>query len=202
MAQSLNFLAWVACVIYSTIPCFWFLIHPRADYWRSRKRSPYFILLPAWLVMWIIVAAATARWRRIALYSTSWPWIAAIPLFATGFWLYSQSRRHFSAKQLGGLPEIISGHHEQRLVTTGIRAHVRHPVYLAHLCEMLAWSIGTGLAVCYGLTAFAVATGAIMIRMEDAELEQRFGEEFRAYRARVPAVIPGYRNYSPHYNRP
>jgi protein-S-isoprenylcysteine O-methyltransferase Ste14 len=202
MVQSLNLLGWIACVIYSTIPCFWFLIHPRAEYWRARKRSPYLILLPAWVGMWIIVAIATTRWRHGALYSTPWPWILAILLFATGFWLYSQSRKNFSAKQLGGLPELISGHHEQRLVTTGIRAHVRHPVYLGHLCEMLAWSIGTGLAVCYGLTVFAVITGWLMIRMEDAELEQRFGEEYLAYKVRVPAVIPTYKDYSARYNRP
>jgi protein-S-isoprenylcysteine O-methyltransferase Ste14 len=55
---------------------------------------------------------------------------------------------------------------------------------------MLAWSVGTGLVVCYGLTAFALVTGAIMIGLEDRELEQRFGEEYRAYRRRVPAVVP------------
>ena len=190
MIQSLNLLGWIACVIYSTIPCFWFLIHPRTEYWRSRKRSPYIILLPAWLAMWILVAVATARWRHIALYSTPWPWVPAILLFTTGFWLYSQARKNFSTRQLGGLPEVISGHNEQRLVTTGIRAHVRHPVYLGHLCEMLAWSMGTGLAVCFGLTAFAVITGWLMIRMEDRELEQRFGEEFTRYRLTVPAVLP------------
>ena len=85
---------------------------------------------------------------------------------------------------------MVSGHGEQRLVTTGIRGRVRHPVYLAHLCEMLAWSMGTGLVVCYGLTAFAVLTGAVMIGMEDQELEMRFGEEYRRYRARVPAIVP------------
>ncbi len=88
------------------------------------------------------------------------------------------------------MPEVIPGHREQRLVTSGIRARVRHPVYLAHLCEMLAWSFGTGLAVCWGMTAFAVVTGAAMIRMEDAELEKRFGEEYREYRRSVPAVLP------------
>ncbi len=84
----------------------------------------------------------------------------------------------------------MPGHREQRLVTSGIRAHIRHPVYLGHLCEMLAWSVGTGLAVCYGLTAFALVTGAIMIRLEDRELEQRFGEAYREYRRQVPAVLP------------
>jgi protein-S-isoprenylcysteine O-methyltransferase Ste14 len=194
MAHSLNLLAWIACVIYSTIPCFWFLIHPRAQYWRTRQRSPYRVLLPAWLAMWIIVAAVTALWRHVVLYSTPWTWIPAILLFATGFWLYSQSRKNFSAKQLGGLPELIPRHREQRLVTTGIHARVRHPVYLAHLCEMLAWSMVTGLLVCYGLTMFAMVTGAVMIRMEDQELEERFGAEFDVYKQRVPALLPRINN--------
>jgi protein-S-isoprenylcysteine O-methyltransferase Ste14 len=30
----------------------------------------------------------------------------------------------------------------------------------------------------------------VMIRMEDAELEKRFGEEYRHYRSTVPAVLP------------
>ena len=190
MIRSLNLFGWIACVVYSTIPCFWFLIHPRPEYWRSRKGSPYLVLLPAWLAMWIVVAVATARWRHFALYSIGWSWIPAILLLSAGFWLYSQSRKNFTAKQLGGLPEVISGHEEQRLVTTGIRARVRHPVYLGHLSEMLAWSIGTGLAVCYGLTAFTVMTGWIMVRMEDRELEQRFGAAYAAYRERVPAIFP------------
>jgi len=29
-----------------------------------------------------------------------------------------------------GLPEVMLGHREQRLVTSGIRSHIRHPVYL------------------------------------------------------------------------
>ena len=40
------------------------------------------------------------------------------------------------------------------------------------------------------LIVFAAATGVIMIRLEDKELEQRFGEEYRRYRNHVPALIP------------
>lgn len=142
------------------------------------------------MAMWVAVALITAPWRSIVVYGSEWTRLAAALLLVCGLYIYRQSGKNFSAKQLGGLPEVHSENHEQRLVTDGIRSQVRHPVYLAHLCEMLAWSTGTGLAVCWGLTAFAVVTGAVMIRMEDAELEQRFGDTYRAYRRSVPAVLP------------
>jgi protein-S-isoprenylcysteine O-methyltransferase Ste14 len=190
MTRWVNLCGWIACIVYSTIPGFWLLIHPRADYWRSRKRSPYLVLLPLWIAMWILLGWLTFRWRYTTLYTTLWTWVPAIVLFSTGLWIYSQSGKHFSPGQLVGLPEVLAKNKEQRLVTSGIRSRVRHPVYLAHFCEMLAWSLGTGLAVCYVLSAFAMITGTIMIRLEDAELEQRFGEEYRTYRKTVPTLLP------------
>ncbi len=189
----LQIVGWLACVVYSTIPLFWLMVHPRAHRWRERQRSPFRVLVPAWIVMWIGVGALTGPWRNVVLYSTSLSWIPAALLFAAGILLYSRSGAHFSWSQLGGLPEVSRGNRDQRLITTGIRARVRHPVYLGHLCEMLAWSVGTGLAVCWILTAFAIVTGAVMIRMEDAELEKRFGAEFVTYRRRVHAVLPSFR---------
>lgn len=184
----------MACAVYSTIPSFWLMIHPFAERWRSQHasegRSPYRLLIPAWMAMWAAAALVTWPWRRVLLYSSVWAWVPAAMLFAAGLLLYALSGKGFSAKQLGGMPELHGAHPEQRLVTSGIRAHIRHPVYLAHLCEMLAWSVGTGLAVCFALTAFAIVTGAVMIRMEDAELEKRFGTSYKDYRRAVPAVLP------------
>jgi protein-S-isoprenylcysteine O-methyltransferase Ste14 len=140
--------------------------------------------------MWILVAAITARWRGLLLYENGWTWIPAGVLFCVGMLLYKLSHNSFSLRQLGGLPEILPNQSHQRLVTTGIRAHIRHPVYLGHLCEMLAWSLGTGLVVCWGLTAVAVVTGSVMITVEDTELEERFGEEYLRYRSTVPAIVP------------
>lgn len=185
-------LGWLACVVYSTVPLFWFMVHPRAQWWREKRRSPFRVLVPAWLTMWVGIGAITGHWRHVALYSTVWAWIPALFLFAAGIFLYLRSGVHFSWAQLGGLPEVRNNHHDDRLITTGIRARVRHPVYLAHLCEMFAWSIGTGLLVCWVLSAFAMATGTVMIRMEDRELEKRFGEEHRRYRDSVPAVVPHF----------
>lgn len=181
---------WIVCVVYSTVPAFWLLIHPRVEYWRSRRRSPYRILLSLWMAMWVVIAALTAPWRNEVLYRNNWTWLLAFVLFCLGVILYRLAGSGFSLAQLGGLPEVLPNRSQQRLATTGIRARVRHPVYLGHLCEMLAWSVGTGLAVCWALTAFAIVSGAVMIGMEDRELEKRFGENYREYQSTVPAILP------------
>jgi protein-S-isoprenylcysteine O-methyltransferase Ste14 len=166
------------------------MIHPHPEFWRKRKGSPYRILLPAWVGLWIVFGAANFHWHSLVLYDTWWAWLPAVILFSIGIWLYRHSGDKFSLSQLAGLPELQSQSSDQRLVTSGLRNRIRHPIYLAHLCEMLAWSLGSGLIVCDGLTVFAVATGAIMISLEDKELQRRFGEEFREYRRRVPALLP------------
>ena len=187
---ALGTLGWLACVVYSTIPTLWLLIHSRVEYWRSQRRLPYRVVVPLWIGSWVVVGWATSAWRHAAFYRRAWTWLPAVALFALGVWLYREARVNFSQQQLYGLAELRIQNAEQRLVTTGIRAHVRHPVYLGHWCELLAWSIGTGLAVCFVLTAFATVTGAVMIRMEDSELERRFGDTYRAYRQSVPALLP------------
>jgi protein-S-isoprenylcysteine O-methyltransferase Ste14 len=181
-------IGWLACVVYSTIPSYWLMIHPFVERWRARRRCPFIVLLPAWVAMWVLVALATSHWRSIQIYHANWPWGAAAWLFACGLYIYSRSGKNFSAKQLGGLPELHFANRDQRLVADGIRARVRHPVYMAHLCKMLAWSVGTGLAACWVLTVFAVVTGVVMVRMEDAELEKRFGQEYRDYEGNVPSI--------------
>jgi len=112
----LQLIAWLACAVYSTIPAFWLMIHPFADRWRARHvsegRSAYFLLVPAWMAMWAAAAALTRPWRLIALYSTIWAWVPAALLFATGLFLYAMSGNGFTAKQLGGMPEVHGAQRE------------------------------------------------------------------------------------------
>ncbi len=190
-----RFVGWLLCVVYSTVPLFWIVIHPNIDSWRRRKqygKPTYKALLPLWAGMWVVMGAVSRPWRNVLLWHSPLAWIPGALLLSTGVFLYARARRGFSPLQLSGQHEIESDQHRQELVVSGIRRRVRHPIYLGHLCEMLGWSIGTGMAVLFGLTALALGTGAIMIRMEDAELRQRFGDQFDAYQQRVPAIVPRF----------
>lgn len=187
--HALRIAGWLIAVVYSTVPALWLIIHSRAGR-LGHAKAPLAVMGPVWFALWLITGAITFPWRQLTVYDTVWTWMAAAPLFATGAFVYRESFRNFTFDQILGRSELHPHIHEQRLVTTGIRQRVRHPIYLAHLLELLGWSMGTGLIVIYALTAFAIITGVFMIRFEDRELETRFGSEYRLYRARVPAIVP------------
>ena len=189
MYRVLLTLAWLLAVGYSQVPTFWFLAHPFAERWRSRPRSPYRVLVPIWLAEMLGVAALTWRWREVALYSAPYAWIPAVLLIATGLGLYHGAHQGFTHAQIVGRSEVETGQ-AQRLVTGGLRARVRHPLYLGHLCGLLGWALGSGLLVIYILLAYALIGFAITIPLEDAELERRFGDAYRQYRRTVPAILP------------
>lgn len=182
-------IGWALGCVYSTIPAYWFLVHPLADFWRRRKVSLKAVG-PAWPLLWGLAGAVTARWRHQALYHQALTWIPGIALIAGAMYVYAQARRGFSTDQVLGRSELEPEKHEQRLVTEGIRARIRHPYYLAHLLHLTGWAIGTGSVAVWGLEVLAVVTGAVMLPLEERELVRRFGEAYREYQRRVPALFP------------
>jgi protein-S-isoprenylcysteine O-methyltransferase Ste14 len=189
MEDKLLLVPWLAGVVYSSIPLFWFAIHPFAARWRRMRRSPYRVLLPVWLVIIIALGGAAWPWRSQQIYSAPWMWIPALALFVFGLRTYRRIFSEFGGHRLSGETELRPQEHEQELVTTGLHSRMRHPIYVAHLVNLAGWTLGSGLMVNFVLLALSVLiTFPLMMLMEERELEQRFGESFRAYKARVPLV--------------
>ena len=176
--------------VYATIPLFWLTVHSLAARWRSSGRRAYFALLPLWFFYALVAFTIGWRFRHVHLYVSWMAWVPAVLFLLMGFAMYQAAGLGFGRARAIGLPEIEPDSYSQQLITTGIRAKVRHPYYLGHFCELFGWMLGTGSLALAGMLAFTLITGAIMIRKEDHELEQRFGEAFREYRARVPAFLP------------
>ena len=106
-----------------------------------------------------------------------------------GLRTYTGIRSGFGARKLSGEAELRPREHAQELVTTGLHARMRHPIYFAHLLNMAAWALGSGLVTSFVLFAIsALVTFPLMVWIEEHELEKRFGQRFLEYKERVPLI--------------
>jgi protein-S-isoprenylcysteine O-methyltransferase Ste14 len=186
----LRHIAWIVAMIYAAVPVFWFLVHPLVGFWRRQKRSPYWVLLPAQGATIALGLLLTWPWHREMVYDTPYAWISAVPFFGAAISIFRRLKPHFTNQQMVGRNELAPERFEQRLVTTGLHARVRHPIYGAHFLMLLGWTVGSGLLVCYAMVGFSLVAGTIMITLEERELERRFGDQWREYKRRVPAFLP------------
>ncbi len=188
-------LAWLAGIVYAAIPFYWFLIHPLSEHWQRRRQSPFRLVLPLWFLIIAAAAAGTWHWRSNTLYDANiLSWTLAAVLFFAGILVYRQIGR-FGVARFAGLAEVRPLEHAQQLVTTGMHARVRHPIYLAHLCMFLAWTTASGLEILFLLVPVVLILASAMIRLEERELQRRFGDIYREYARRTPAIVPGFSGF-------
>lgn len=76
------------------------------------------------------------------------------------------------------------------LVTTGIFAHVRHPMYLGYILAYLGCIVGTMSLSSIIPWLLITHLYAKMASYEEQKLEQKFGEEYLEYARKVPKWIP------------
>jgi protein-S-isoprenylcysteine O-methyltransferase Ste14 len=79
----------------------------------------------------------------------------------------------------------------QRLVTYGIFAWLRNPLYVGNLMIWIGFVIGSGLLwfIPVAIVLFAIEY-SLIVRYEEGVLESIFGAEYVAYKARTPRWLP------------
>lgn len=188
---------YLAVVILVSVPgavLFWFPIHPFIGFWRRAGAGPAYA---AGFGVMIAVGAVLFLFRG--------------PLLAVDFgasrvtagagltlWLLAAVLRHAWRKQLKisvlfGLPELAPDRHPQKLLTEGVYARVRHPRYFEFSLGGLGAALVSNYPAAYLAVFFTIAGLAALVPFEERELEARFGDEFREYRRRVPAILPRLR---------
>jgi protein-S-isoprenylcysteine O-methyltransferase Ste14 len=94
-------------------------------------------------------------------------------------------------RRRGGLRKGQTLAHTTRLVDTGVYAVVRHPQYLGW---MLAVFVATPLLYPHWLFVILGVCGAVVLRLitreEEKRMVARFGDGYRDYMRRVPAMDP------------
>jgi protein-S-isoprenylcysteine O-methyltransferase Ste14 len=106
-------------------------------------------------------------------------------------------RRHLQQQLhnsiLFGLPELAPDRYPGKLLTDGIYARMRHPRYAQIVVALFGWALLSNYIASYVVVLVVIAAIALVIPLEERELAHRFGEEYEAYRRRVPALIPRWR---------
>jgi protein-S-isoprenylcysteine O-methyltransferase Ste14 len=91
-------------------------------------------------------------------------------------------------------PTVSTGHYvlpEQRVITTGPYALVRHPLYLAAFLIWLALGVAFASAFTLALTVlYVIPSYWIYMRSEEAMLTAQLGEAYRGYQRSVGMLLP------------
>jgi protein-S-isoprenylcysteine O-methyltransferase Ste14 len=185
-----DLLAFITILMWPAVPLFWIPVHGFPKFFRKLELLTYVVPL----VLWLPLAHLFFRYRDVLLgFRTDLPLLvktAGLLLFCTGTVLHLWTGKLLGIKGLVGLPEI-SSKAESRLVMKGPFIVVRHPTYLAHTLLFAGVFLITGV-VTVGIVTLLdfVIMNAVVIPLEDRELESRFGKEYEEYKKNVPGFFP------------
>lgn len=137
-----------------------------------------FILYPIVIVAWELIVSS----GRIGLNPLYLPIIA---------WGYLQYRLcgQYRIRRGGGGPGMDTP--PDRLVTTGIFAYTRNPMYMGHIIFLLGMALAFHSLLAVILAAFTAVFFQSRVRRDERQLMERFGEPFIDYQKKVKRWVPG-----------
>jgi protein-S-isoprenylcysteine O-methyltransferase Ste14 len=185
-----DFLALITIIFWPVIPLFWIPVHGFSRILKRLGLITY--LLP--LVTWLPLAYLLFSIKNFLLqFKVELPFILSIsgtPLLVLGILLHIWTGKLLGLWGLIGLPEVYT-RIKGKLVTEGPFSVVRHPTYFAHTL------IFSGVFLITRVVSVGIITiidifliHMFIIPLEEKELLNRFGEEYRLYRERVSKYFP------------
>ena len=170
---------------------FWLVVHPNVRLWRRLGLSLSYTLL---VVLMVGVAVVMYLLREPILsvdFGTNYLLVAlAVPIYGAAVWLSLRIRRHLTFRTFVGVPELTARSDGGRLLTEGVYARVRHPRYVAVLLGLISVALFSNYLALYLLLPIGAAGLYLIVRLEERELVERFGDEYETYRDRVPMFVP------------
>ena len=89
-----------------------------------------------------------------------------------------------------GVPELTADPTASKLLSEGIYGRVRHPRYVSVFFGTLAVAFFSNYLATWVLQLLMIPGLYLLAILEERELLDRFGEEYRLYMERVPRFVP------------
>lgn len=135
-------------------------------------------------VLMFALLASGPVWR--AQWAGWWPWLPGGVLLLIGAWAGLSGERALGAHRT----PFPRPKDDSQLITTGIYAHVRHPLYVAVLALGFAWALLWRSWPALALALVQVGFFDAKARREERWLRERHAE-YAAYALRVKRFVPG-----------
>lgn len=111
-------------------------------------------------------------------------------LAAFGTIIIVKSFKNFSGKRFAGLTPHDDLEIKDELIQTGIHGYIRHPIYAGLILIFIGYFLFSPTLASLIHTGMLVLYLPIGIRLEERKLLAIFGEAYKKYQSKVPALIP------------
>lgn len=193
MTETLRTIGYYIAVIFAvSLPpavLWWLIVHPLARFWRRLGPRVSLTVVAAICIALLVllvlnVDVVLGRWL-------GFHWIFAVPgvaLYGLAIWMERKTRRDLKLSVLVGAPEV--GGRPIELLTQGMYSRVRNPRYLTVQVAVVGWAMILNYAGIWWMALGLLPSLYLITVLEERELDERYGEEYRRYKQRVPRFFP------------
>ena len=169
---------------------YWFLVHPFTRFWRRLGVRASLVVLFA-LMAAVGYGMYLIREPLLAVeFGFQWPLaVLGLVLYVTRVRTELQIRRQLKGRILAGIPEIEGDGERSPLLTEGAFSRSRNPRYVNLMILMISFALMTNYLFVWATTAATPMALWVIVRLEEKELLQRYGDEYRDYCSRVPRFV-------------
>ncbi len=169
---------------------YWLLVHPFTRFWRRLGVFTSLVILFALMAvsgygMYLI------RQPLLAVdFGFQWPLaVVGILLYLARVRTEFKIRKQLKGRILVGIAEIAGETESSPLLTNDVYARSRNPRYLNMMFFMIAFSLVTNYLFVWATAAVTPLALYLIVRLEEKELLQRYGDEYRDYCEQVPRFL-------------
>lgn len=170
---------------------FWIFLHPFVAFWRRMgMAATYAILVAGCAGLGALLYSLRGPLLAVEFGTGPVLWALTAAAYAVSIAFESRARKHLRMSTLVGVPELRGEGRAETLLTDGIYGKVRHPRYVGATFGYVASAfLANYLFLWAALPLFLLLLHTVVL-LEEQELQERYGEAYRAYIARVPRYVP------------
>jgi len=159
---------------------------------KERKQPPLWLFIIIFFTLFTLISIGLTFLFKL-------PWFLSIPLpleiviglglLGIGFFILISALRALTIRRAFG-KEIYKSGTESKLITNGIYAYTRNPLYLGVIFLLFGWAFLFLLTPLFIVTILFIILFIFVAKWEEKELFNRFGEAYQNYKKQVPFIIP------------